>query len=215
MLSIVLHTAVVAALIFFSLFYVQDLPDPSVLVTFFTAPPPPPPPPSPPPQAVAQQLPKQAPAPPKPEDIQPPENLPETKIVEPKSAPKTPQWAQEGQPGGVVGGVPGGMPQATIPKQEKPVFVKPEVVDKLKISGNQPEYLPAARIARIEGVIIIKVCLATDGTVNAKQTQILKGIPILNAEVLEKVKTWRYRPYAVNGLPIPVCFPVRFVFRLN
>jgi protein TonB len=88
-------------------------------------------------------------------------------------------------------------------------------VEKLKIGGEMPQYLPAARMARVQGVIIVKLCLKVDGTVNEQTTKILKGLPSLDAEVLTKIKTWRYRPYKVDGRATPVCFPVRFVFRFR
>jgi len=160
---------------------------------------------------------------PRPQDVQPPDRPPPEKPKEPE-APKVPAWASAddgvGVPGGISGGVRGGVPAegATKRKQiavSKPVFVQRQVMDKLKMSGEMPQYLPAAKLAKVEGVVIVKVCLRSDGTVDPEQTKILKGIETLNNEVLTKIRTWRYKPYTVDGEPAPACFTVKFVFRLE
>jgi protein TonB len=221
--SIGLHLGAVALVLFLSLFYVEELPEPQVTVTFFSAAPPPPPPPPPPPKPKAPKpKPKVQPEQPKPrpEDVQPPEDL-KPKAPEPEApAPKVPDWAgSEGVAGGVEGGVPGGTgptPKAK-PKAEpkRPVFVKRQVMDKQKLAGEQPVYLRKAKRAGVQGVVIIKVCLKTNGRVDMGKTKILRGIPILDGEVLGKVKTWRYKPYKIDGVAQPVCFSVKFVFKLR
>jgi TonB family protein len=107
-------------------------------------------------------------------------------------------WTRTG--GGAEGGVPGA--------------VQPPVVDKLRLSGELPAYLPAARMAGVQGLVIVKVCLTDGGEVDAARTRVLRGLPGLDDEVLSRVRTWRYRPHLVDGTPTPVCFPARFIFRL-
>jgi protein TonB len=116
--------------------------------------------------------------------------------------------------GGVEGGVPGGVLSGPAPKK-KAVFVPPTVGEKLKVTGAQPVYLEVAKRAGVQGIVIIKLCIKTNGRVDTSKTKILKGIPVLDNEVLSKVKTWRYKPYTVDGVATPACFPVRFVFRLR
>jgi TonB family protein len=77
------------------------------------------------------------------------------------------------------------------------------------------EITPAARLARVQGVVIVRLCLKADGTVDQAETRILKSIPAMDEEVLSKVRAWRYKPYLKNGEPSPVCFPVRFIFRVQ
>jgi len=222
-LSVMLHGGGVGLLIFISLFHVEELPEPSVTVTFFSVAPPPPPPP---PKAPAVTKPKKTRRPrrikPKPMDVQPPDKPPPPKKdKEPEPEPEPAGGEPEGVQGGVEGGVPGGVPQPRAkprPKKEepkKPVFVRRQVVEKLKISGTMPEYLPAARMAKVQGVVIVKLCLKADGTADLSRTKILKGLEALNEEIMSKVRTWRYKPYLVNGEATPVCFPVKFVFRFQ
>lgn len=214
--SVALHMGGVGLILFLSLFHVEELPEPQVTVKFFTMAPPPPPPPPPP---AARKKPKRKPTlsrpKPKPQDIQPPEKPPPPKKEEPEPEPEPAGGEEEGVEGGVEGGVPGGVVSKRPPPKPKeptrPVFVPPQVAEKLKISGEMPRYLPMARMARVEGKIIIKVCIRTDGTVSS--IKILKGLPALNNEVISKVKTWRYKPHMVDGKPIATCSVVRFVFR--
>ena len=224
-LSVVLHGGAVGLLVFLSLFHVEELPEPSVTVTFFSVAPPPPPPP-PPKAPAAKPKPKRrvrARPKPKPAEVQPPDKPPPKveKKNEPEPEPE-PAGDTEGVEGGVEGGVPGGVPQPRAkPKPKKdeppprPVFVQRKVVEKLKLSGATPEYLPAARMARVQGVVIVRVCLKADGTVDRAMTKILKGLDALNEEIISKVRTWRYKPYTLDGKAIPVCFPVKFVFRFQ
>ncbi len=221
-LSVLLHGGVVALLLFLTLFHVEELPEPQVMVTFFAAPAPPPPPPPPPPPKRAISRPRPRVVVPKPDEVQPPDNPPEVAPA-PVETPASGDEAGEsggqegGVAGGVAGGVVGGLPTAAkaAPARKHPIFVKRAVVEKLKLSGEMPEYLPAARMARVKGVVIVKTCLKTDGTVDRVRTKILKGIPVMDAEVLAKVRAWRYKPYLVDGVATAVCFPVRFILRLQ
>ena len=224
-LSVLLHGGGVGLLIFMSLFHVEELPEPSVTVTFFSVAPPPPPPP--PPRAPAATKPKKKrrvrrPTP-KPMDVQPPEKPPPPKKdKEPEPEPEPAAGQAEGVEGGVEGGVPGGVPRPGAkpkPKKKeepkKPVYVRRQVVEKFKISGTMPQYLPAARMAKVQGVVIVRLCLKVDGTADMAATKILKGLDALNEEILSKVRTWRYKPYLIDGVATPVCFPVKFVFRFQ
>jgi hypothetical protein len=51
----------------------------------------------------------------------------------------------------------------------------------------------------------LKTCLSQTGDVTG--VEVMKGEePEVNAEVVAKLKTWRYRPYTVDGQPVPGCF---------
>jgi protein TonB len=223
--SILVHGGGLALVLFLSLFYVEELPEPPVTVTFFSAPPPPPPPPPPAaPKTIERPKTALARPTPKPSEVQPPEKLP---VAQPKKdEPKLPSWAQGGSEGGSEDGVEGGLdtgaprppekkaePKKQAPAQ--PVFVRQQVVEKLKLSGEMPEYVPAARMAKVEGVVMVRLCLKADGTVDPAETRIIKSLPSLDEEVLSKVKGWRYKPYMVDGVATPVCFPARFVFKFQ
>ncbi|MCC6752203.1 MAG: TonB family protein [Deltaproteobacteria bacterium] len=222
-LSLLLHGGAIAAVLWLSLLYVDELPEPQVTVTFFSAPPPPPPPPPPP---AARRPDRPRPTQPKvavkPEEVQPPDKPPEAKPDKPAEDDDGDDGEEGGEEGGQKGGQKGGtvggvvQPKAVVKEEpKKPVFIPPQVGEKLKLAGEMPDYTPAAKMAKVQGVVIVKLCLRADGSVDAAQTKVLKALQGMDEEVLSKVRTWRYRPHQVNGVATPACFPVRFVFRLQ
>jgi protein TonB len=44
---------------------------------------------------------------------------------------------------------------------------------------------------------------------------ILQSIPLLNDAAIEAVRTWRYRPTLLNGVPVPVLMTVTVRFRIR
>jgi TonB family protein len=57
---------------------------------------------------------------------------------------------------------------------------------------------------------MVKVCVEPGG--NVKEAKIVKGADaLLDPEILSKVRTWRYKPYMVNGRPVPFCYMLRYV----
>lgn len=65
-----------------------------------------------------------------------------------------------------------------------------------------PEYPSVARTARIQGSVVLRAIIGTDGTV--QQLQVVSGNPLLASPALNAVKHWRYRPYLVDGQPVEV-----------
>ena len=54
--------------------------------------------------------------------------------------------------------------------------------------------------------------LARGRVVNATVT---RGIPLLDAAALEAVRTWRYRPTLIGGVPVAVLMTVTVSFSLR
>jgi protein TonB len=65
-----------------------------------------------------------------------------------------------------------------------------------------PEYPPVARLARIQGAVVLHAIIGKDGSV--QQLQVVSGNPLLAGPALNAVKNWRYRPYLVDGQPVEV-----------
>jgi protein TonB len=108
--SLALHFLVIGAAVGASIWFVEDVPEPPIPVTFYAAAPPPPPPPppaAPKPAAPKPEIPK--PEPVRPAEMTAPTVMPE-KIPEPLAAPEPDLPPGEGVEGGVEGGVPGGVP---------------------------------------------------------------------------------------------------------
>jgi hypothetical protein len=81
---------------------------------------------------------------------------------------------------------------------------------------NRDEHRPRAKAssdwpAGTRVFALVKVCADREGAV--EQVRIVKGInPTSDAEIVAKVKTWRYQPYVPNDRPVPFCFMTRLDF---
>lgn len=77
----------------------------------------------------------------------------------------------------------------------------------------QPVYPPIAKTAHVQGPVIIAAVIDTDGRVES--LKLISGHPLLVKAAMDAVRQWRYRPYVLNGQPIPVETHVKVVFALN
>jgi TonB family protein len=131
-----------------------------------------------------------------------------------------------GVPGGVGGGVPGGVgtPAPTFgattarpgevppPKPSvKIVRVGGTIKQPVKIVDVKPIYPEEARAAGVQGVVIIELQLATDGSV--ADARILRSIPMLDEAALGAARQWRFLPTLLNGEPVELVMTVTINFR--
>ncbi len=75
-----------------------------------------------------------------------------------------------------------------------------------------PIYPPLAKAARVEGTVVLEATISKSGAVVG--LRVVSGQPMLQQAALDAVKTWRYRPYILNGQPIEVVTPVNVIFAL-
>ena len=88
------------------------------------------------------------------------------------------------------------------PASPRRVRVPEDVSKKLLASTVVPVYPVLARQARIQGLVVLDADISRDGAVDA--LKLVSGHPLLVPAALEAVKQWRYKPYVVNGKPVPV-----------
>lgn len=74
-------------------------------------------------------------------------------------------------------------------------------------------YPPTARAAHIEGTVLIKEVVGTDGSV--LQAQIVSGHPMLAREALLSASKWKYQPVVRDGSPVEVATTVTIAFKLS
>ena len=80
----------------------------------------------------------------------------------------------------------------------------------------EPEYPELARVARLEGNVILQAIVRADGSVG--DVQVLRtNRPNMGFEdsAVEAVKQWRYKPATQNGRPVEVYFTVFVEFKLH
>jgi protein TonB len=218
--SVALHVVVLGALIGASIWFVEDVPEPPIPVTFYAAAPPPPPPPPAAPKAAPKPQEVQKPVPVRPtEMVAPtimPENIPKA-LAEPE--PEAPS-SGEGVPGGVEGGVPGGVLGGVVggtgpgTGEGEPLRVGGDVKPPQVISKAEPTYPEAARKARMEGVVILEAIITAQG--NVEEVKVLKSVnPLLDASAVRAVQQWKYKPATLNGRAVRVYLTVTITFNLH
>ncbi|MBX5481699.1 MAG: energy transducer TonB [Myxococcaceae bacterium] len=203
----------------------------------FRPPPPPPPPKAEPPKPKPKPKPKpRAPPPPPkavtPRPVAPPPVAPvaaPAPIVAPKEIPlqKAPEASADqavaaisvavggtgdGSGTGAVGGVPGGTGAGIV--RSKPINLPENAIAAVPREDNlTPEYPQEARAAGKEGIVILKVVIDEAGRITA--AKVLRGEEPFVSAALKVVKTWRYTPATLDGVPVKHFKIVRVPFRLR
>ena len=72
------------------------------------------------------------------------------------------------------------------------------------ISGPDPEYTQEAVERRVQGQMTVRCVVAHDGSV--RNCRVLKGLPFMNASVVEALERRRYHPATVQGKPVDVFY---------
>jgi protein TonB len=163
------------------------------------------------------------------------------RLKEPASIPKAilmvqeePLAPQEGAevgpivPGAIPGGPPGGVPfglgenanwwtPAPPPPQPKPANTQPihiggHVIEAKLIYHPDPVYPPLARMARIQGTVLLVAIIGKDGTI--QELKVLGGHPLLARAAVDAVQHWRYQPTLLNGEPVEVLTEISVRFTL-
>jgi len=218
--SFVLEAIIIGVMILIPLMFTEALPK-TQLMTFLVAPPPPPPPP-PPPAAVVKV--KQVETDIVNNQLRTPTKIPKkVEIIKEEEAPP-PQMA------GVVGGVPGGVPGGSLNGvmggiiSSTPVAVPKVAVSRVRISQGvtqgmvlkrvQPTYPQMAKIARVQGPVVLAAIIGKDGTIQNLHV-VSTASPLLNQAAIDAVRQWRYRPYILNGEPVEVDTTVTVNFTLS
>lgn len=74
-------------------------------------------------------------------------------------------------------------------------------------------YPQQAMDAGVQGVVILEILVAADGSVG--DARVLRSIPLLDQTAVEHVRQWRYEPTLLNGVAVPVIMTVTVNFTLS
>jgi len=91
-------------------------------------------------------------------------------------------------------------PQAA--PESRPRAVDWQVEKFLRVSAEPAVYPPIAQVAHIEGSVRVQFVVGTDGT--TKDLTYLSGPPLLMRATLNSIRTWRFKPTIVSGVPVEV-----------
>jgi len=91
-----------------------------------------------------------------------------------------------------------------VASAEKPALLRGAVAD----------YPEMARLAGMQGTVVVKVLVAPDGAV--ERAEILKGVhPLLNQPALKAAKKFVFKPGTQRGIPVQCWMAIPFRFGLN
>ena len=81
--------------------------------------------------------------------------------------------------------------------------VKAGIMAGQKISGENPVYPPQAKADKVEGAVVLALTINEEG--EAVDVRVKKGVrDDLDESALTAVRTWRWKPYLLNGNPTAV-----------
>ncbi len=102
---------------------------------------------------------------------------------------------------------------ASKPPQQPPTYVPAEVMQGLLTHKIEPIYPEAARLAKVQGVVVLDAVIGADGTV--VDLRAVSGPDELTSAALDAVKWWRFQPYLINGQAVQVKTRFAVDFRQN
>jgi TonB family protein len=107
-------------------------------------------------------------------------------------------------------------PAQAAPENHAPkkISVSPGIMTGLKIAGENPTYPKLARAKKIQGAVVIDATIGKDGAIS--NLHVLKSPDkTLSNSAIKAVRTWRYRPYLLNGDPVEVQTTINVVYNLE
>ncbi len=115
--------------------------------------------------------------------------------------------------GGVLDGREGGLVGATggTALDLKQVARAPQVLKQVK-----PQYPRRAKADGIEGLVLVRVIIGTDGHIEPEHTRVIRSVPGLDAAAISAVSQWRFSPaLGKQGRPVRVIVEIPVQFSLK
>jgi protein TonB len=103
-------------------------------------------------------------------------------------------------------------PQVHVARPSK-LAISSGVMAGNKLSGAAPQYPAIARVAGVQGTVVLGATISRSGTI--ENLHVISGPPMLISAAMQAVRTWRYRPYLLNDEPVAVETTVYVNFRLG
>ena len=115
----------------------------------------------------------------------------------------------------VVFGIPDAPPGigSSYGSGEGPFQVGGDILPPQGIHTPKPAYTEEARMARIQGIVILQTVIDIEG--NVTEMKVLKGLPQgLTESAVTTVAQWKFEPATRNGEPVPVYYHLSVRFSL-
>jgi protein TonB len=131
-----------------------------------------------------------------------------TKPVSDEPPPVAPNAASLDESNAVSGSVFGSAAKAKVAPHVVPI--SEGLATGMLIHKTTPIYPKYAQDAHITGTVVLKATITKQGTIEG--IQVLSGPKILAPSAIDAVRTWRYRPYMLDGQPVSVETDIKVVF---
>jgi protein TonB len=82
----------------------------------------------------------------------------------------------------------------------------------LLVSRSTPVYPAIAKTAHVSGTVVIQATISKTGSIG--NLRAVSGPAMLRQAALDSVKTWRFRPYMLDGEPVEVDTTVNVTFNM-
>jgi protein TonB len=115
-----------------------------------------------------------------------------------------------GATGNVFGGQSGPKVRVEAPKK---MNISAGVAGGLLVHKTAPTYPQIAKQSRVSGTVVIEATISKAGSI--ENLRVVNGPTMLRQAALDAVKTWRYRPYLLDGQPVEVETTVDVAFTLG
>lgn len=102
-------------------------------------------------------------------------------------------------------------PPLTLPPPQS-VRMGPGLTQTGLVRRVEPVYPPAARAARVQGVVLLRAVINKSG--QPVDVSVISGHPLLNDAAIQAVRQWEYRPSMLNGQPIEIITTITVNFVL-
>ncbi len=99
-----------------------------------------------------------------------------------------------------------------------PKVVAAQILEGQRIAGNSqisPDDVSKTELSRSGKTKVIgtfKICIATSGAISQVTQLKSTTLPAYDQKIASELKSWKYKPYVVNGQAVPVCTAVTFVY---
>lgn len=82
-----------------------------------------------------------------------------------------------------------------------------------RIEGENPKYPVEAKKKHIEGTVVLAARISKQGRIQS--LHVIQGPELLRNSSLTAVRTWRYKPYLLNGKPVVVKTRINIIYSLD
>jgi protein TonB len=100
--------------------------------------------------------------------------------------------------------------RATAPKK---IAISAGAMSGVILVKSSPIYPPIAKAQRIQGTVSIHVVVSTAGELI--ESTLASGNAELGSAAIEALKTWRFRPFLADGVPVEAESTLTFEFKPN